>query len=113
MQPFNPHPYQLQGIQLLCQNPHAALFLDPGMGKTAISLAAFTLLKDHGAVKRMLVIAPIRPLRMTWRQEVAKWTDFAGLRVALAHGSARQRIDALASDADVYLINPENTKWLL
>jgi len=113
MQPFTPHRYQLDGVQLMCANPAAALFLDPGMGKTAISYAAFSVLKDHGAVSRMLVIAPIRPLRLVWRQEAAKWQDFAGLRVALAHGTAQERIAALASDADVYLINPENVKWLL
>jgi SNF2 family DNA or RNA helicase len=83
------------------------------MGKTAVTLAAFSLLRDFHAVTRLLVIAPVRPLRLVWRQEVAKWSDFAGLRVALAHGTAQERADALRSDADVYLINPENVAWLV
>lgn len=113
MQAFQPHPYQLRAIQLMAEQPCAAMLLDPGMGKTAVALAAFSLLRDFRAATRMLVIAPIRPLRLVWRQEVAKWSDFAGLRVALAHGTPQERAAALASDADIYLVNPENVAWLV
>ena len=81
------------------------------MGKTSVALAAFKVLKRAGVVERMLVIAPQRPARLVWRQESEKW-DF-DLSFALAIGTPAQRIAALASEADVYLINPENVDWLV
>jgi len=109
---YAPHPYQLRAIQLMCSEPGACLFLDPGMGKTSITLAGFTVLKEHGAVNAMLVVAPRRPARLTWPQEVAKWADFNHLRVSLVLGSEAERIKAMGVEADIYVINPENTRWL-
>jgi hypothetical protein len=60
----------------------------------------------------MLVIAPLRPARLVWPAEVAKWADFAHLRVSLVLGTLKQRQAALAADADIYIVNCENTAWL-
>lgn len=109
---YAPHPYQLKAIQLMCANPSACLFLDPGMGKTSSALAAFDVLRDHGAAQAMLVVAPIRPMTLTWPNEVAKWADFAHLRVSVIHGSPAKREAAMRKEADIYLINPENLQWL-
>lgn len=111
-QAYNPHPYQLNGIQLICGRDHGALFLDPGLGKTSISLAAYLVLKEANAVARMIVIAPLRPARLVWPVEVAKWTDFAHLRVSLVLGTEKQRKAAMQADADIYVVNCENTDWL-
>ena len=110
--PYAPHPYQLRAIQLMCSEPGACLFLDPGMGKTSITLAAITVLQEHKAIKAVLVIAPRRPMLLTWRQEAAKWADFAHLRVVCVTGSEAQRVKAMAEPADIYVINPENVRWL-
>ena len=112
MKPYSPHPYQLNAIQMMVSNASAAMLLDPGLGKTSISLAAFTVLRDVKAVRAMLVIAPLRPARITWPAEVAKWAEFAGLRVSLVLGTLKARLAALATPADVYIVNPENTAWL-
>lgn len=109
---YAPHPYQIRAIELVCQNAGAALLLDPGMGKTSIALAAFTALQFHKAVKAMLVVAPIRPMRLTWPNEVKKWDQFKHLRVSIIHGTPEQRYAAMNKPADVYLINPENVAWL-
>lgn len=110
--PYNPHPYQINGIKLIAGRSNGALLLDPGLGKTSMSLGAFTVMKDAGAVTRMLVIAPLRPARLVWPVEIAKWADFAHLRVSLVLGTVAQRKAALAADADVYIINCDNTAWL-
>src|SRR3972149_489013 len=81
------------------------------MGKTSVALAAFKVLKRAGVVERMLVIAPQRPARLVWRQESEKWAF--GLSFALAIGTPAVRVSALTSEADVYLINPENVDWLV
>lgn len=109
---YAPHPYQMNAIKLACQQPGAALLLDPGMGKTSITLAAFCALQYHEVVQAMLVIAPIRPMRLTWPNEVKKWDQFKHLKVSIIHGTPAQRIAALGTPADVYLINPENVAWL-
>lgn len=58
----------------------------------------------------MLVIAPLRVCRQTWRQEGQKWTEFQHLNFALLHGP--KKLEALKSGADIYLINPEGIAWL-
>lgn len=108
-----PHGYQVRGIDHLCSRGSATLFLDPGMGKTAVALAAFLELQDAGIAQRMLVIAPMRVCQLVWRQEAAKWTQFRGLRIVnLAGKSADERKRLLQADADIWLINPESVPWL-
>lgn len=106
---FTPREYQTRGIRYLLEKAHAGLFLEPGLGKTATVLAAYTLLKRRGFVKKLLVVAPRRVCLLVWPQEAAKWDEFKHLRVHFLHGKGRH----LRADADVYLINPEGLPWLL
>lgn len=108
MIPYKPHAYQKQAIKFLIQNGQAGLFLDPGLGKTSIVYAAFKLLRQQGLVKRMLVVAPLRPAHSVWPQEAQKWSDFAAFKVRVLHGEQRR----VVSDSDVDVINPEGLKWL-
>lgn len=89
-----------------------ALFADPGLGKTSISLALFVLLQRRGNVHAALVLAPRRPMLNTWPAEIAKWDQFKHLRVSLIHGDAKERAAALAAPADVYLMHYDNLEWL-
>ena len=108
---WKPHKFQLRGIETLTTQCGAGLLLDPGMGKTATTLAAFEVLRDHNHAKKMLVIAPIKPMYGTWRQEAQKWDDFKHFKFSILHGSGKQ--EGLSVDADIYLINPEGITWLL
>lgn len=87
-----------------------ALFLDPGLGKTSITLAAYKILKAQGYVRRMYVIAPLRVAYSVWPLEAGKWADFDGLKVAVLHGPNKEEL--LWSDADIFVINPEGLPWL-
>jgi SNF2 family DNA or RNA helicase len=109
-QPYTPHAYQKKAIKFLVAHACAGLFLDPGLGKTSIVLAAFKLLKAKGYLRKMLVIAPLRPAYSTWPGEVQKWKDFSDLKVVVLHGPDKDKL--LKSDADVYVINPEGLQWL-
>jgi SNF2 family DNA or RNA helicase len=102
--------YQKRAVRLLVSSGCGGMLLDPGLGKTSISLAAFSLLKKSGINKRMLVIAPLRPLLATWPAEMKKWADFADLRYAIVHGPKKEEM--LSADADVFLINPDAMQWL-
>lgn len=60
----------------------------------------------------MLVIAPKRVAEDTWAQEVEKWTHLTHLDVSLVLGTPKQREQALERNADIYVTNKENTKWI-
>jgi len=87
------------------------LFLDPGLGKTSIVLAAYKILKAKGISKGMLVVAPRRPMYEVWPKEVQKWADFNDITYVVLHGDDKD--DAIELEADVYVINPEGLQWLL
>lgn len=108
---WTPHAYQKKSVRFLLEHAAAALLLDPGLGKTSVTLAAIQFLLKRKVLSKVLLVAPLRVCYSVWPRETEKWTDFHGLRLALLHGKGKEA--ALASDADVYLINPEGLEWLL
>ena len=110
---FKPHNYQQFAIDFIINNPIAAILLDMGMGKTAITLMAIQyLMYETFEVNKVLVICPLRVTR-TWRDEIEKWEQLHGLRYSIVTGTATQRKKALSVDADIYIINRENVPWLV
>lgn len=108
---WTPRAYQKEGVKQVVANGAKGLFLIPGQGKTSIMLAAFSILKKKGFVKRALVIAPKKVATLVWPDEVAKWSNFAHLKMVVLHGKDK---DALAREfADLYVINPEGLDWLI
>ena len=111
---FVPHPYQEFCIQAILDKPAVGLFLDMGLGKTAITLTAVNELRyGRFAVRKCLVIAPKKVAEATWQREAAKWDNLRHLRFATVLGSTRKRIQALLSPADIWIINRENVTWLV
>src|SRR5262245_1826308 len=106
---WQPRPYQVRAVRKMVSEPAFGLFLHPGLGKTSIALAAFEVLRRKGYVKKLLVVAPLRPLQLTWPAEIERWSEFAGLRVAMLHGPKKDR--ALREEADVYLVNYDGLYW--
>lgn len=109
----NLHEYQERSIEFIHNTPKCALWLAMGLGKTTTTLTAISDLLDGLAVDRVLVVAPLRVAKSVWAQEAAKWAHLKHLRFAVVVGTERQRIAALHSTADVYVINRENVKWLV
>ena len=108
------HGYQKYCVTFLEEHPQCALFLDCGLGKTVITLTAIShLLFDSFEVTRVLIIAPLRVARDTWISELDKWEHLNGLRMTRVIGTERERIAALSTDADLYVINRENVEWLV
>ena len=108
---WKPHPYQLEAIRMMITRGAAGLFLDPGLGKTSISLMASKILLEKKLVKGVLVIAPLRPARVTWPEEVRKWVDFNNLSLVVLHGKDKDKL--LEEKHDIYVINPEGLLWLI
>ena len=114
MTDFKPHRYQQYAIDRIIRDPALGLFLDCGLGKTAITLTAIKRLKyEYWAVRKVLVIAPKKVAESTWDKESAKWPHLACLRLSHVLGTVGQRAAALAQTADIYLINRENVQWLV
>lgn len=106
------HGYQQKAVNFQCTRPHSALWLDMGLGKTVITLTSIAHLLNTGFLRGVLVVAPIRVIRMVWRQEAVKWDHTKHLKFSMVAGTRDQRIRALLQKADVYLLNYENLKWL-
>lgn len=111
---FTPYPHQRAGIDWITERPACALFWGMGTGKTVTTLTAIDrLLYDHLEDGPVLVIAPKRVAENTWSKEADKWPHLHHLRVSRVMGTAKQRQEALATAADVYVINRENVVWLV
>ena len=114
MQSYKPHSYQVYCRNKIIELPNIALFLEMGLGKTAITLDAIRELRyNYFQAGKVLIIAPKKVAESTWESEAAKWQELAGLTFSRVLGTAVQRVDALRRPADIYLINRENTQWLV
>ena len=105
--------YQTRAIDFIKTHPAAGLFLDMGLGKTVSILTALKDLFDEGKVKRVLLVAPLRPAVGVWRQEAKKWAQLRGMTFKLIMGDERARLLALQSNAQFHVINVEQLHWLL
>lgn len=105
--------YQKRGVDFVKSHSAAGLFLDMGLGKTVITATAMADLLSKGAVGRVLLVGPKRPVEGVWRQEARKWEHLRHLTFKLLTGNEKQRLLALQSKAQVHLINVENLRWLL
>ena len=111
---YNPHDYQWYAAEFITTHPIAALLLDMGLGKTSITLTAINeLLFDSFEVHKVLVVAPFRVARDTWSAEIKKWEHLKNLRYSVVVGSEQERLNALRTPADIYIINRENVQWLV
>lgn len=111
---YEPHDYQKYAIEYIKTHPLAAILLDMGLGKTSITLTAINdLLFDSFEVSRVLIIAPLRVARDTWKAEIQKWGHLKKLTYSVVVGSADERKAALCRKADIYIINRENVQWLV
>lgn len=108
--PWKPHKYQKKAVKFLLEHAHAGLFLDPGLGKTSITLAAISMLKKAKQLDKVLLIAPLRACHSVWPAEIKKWADFNHLTCVVLHGPKKDQL--LKEEADIYVINPEGLEWL-
>ena len=108
------HSYQNYCVSFIEEHPEALLILEMGLGKTVISLTAIEdLMYDSFEVNKTLVIAPLRVARDVWPQEKDLWSHTRHLRMSVMIVSCQERVRALKTDADVYVINRENIRWLV
>jgi SNF2 family DNA or RNA helicase len=107
------HAYQHRAVDRLYGHNGTLAIMPMGAGKTISTATAVSELIGDGVARRALVIAPKRVAQMVWAQEIAGWEHTHQLTVAIALGTAKERIAALKSDAQVVVINYDNVKWMV
>lgn len=111
---YKPYKYQSYAESVILDKPNVGLFLDMGLGKTVITLTALQELKyNRWAINKTLIIAPKKVAEDTWQKEAAKWDHLQSLRIVGVLGTAKHRQEALDTPADIYVINRENTQWIV
>lgn len=108
----NFYPYQQRALnEIFTKGGRVLLNQEMGLGKTIVSITAFTKVLDK-KVKKCLIIAPLNVAQSTWVNELAKWEHTKNLKYSLAIGNEKQRLKALREDSDIYIINQENIAWM-
>ena len=103
--PFEPFPYQLEGIAFLMPRQGAMLADEMGLGKTAQAILAMRLLYHQGIIRSGLLIAP-KPLIVNWARELKLWAP--DLPFETIEGDSERRKTAwYTSNCPLKLVNYE------
>lgn len=94
------------------QHKDSMLWLQPGLGKTAVTLTNIVDRMGAGQVKKVLVFGPLRVIQAVWGREAKQWEHTQHLRFSVVHGTREKRLRSLFAPADIYLCNYENMTWL-
>lgn len=114
IQEFKPHDYQKFAADFIMTHPISAVILFLGAGKTVITLTAIEkLMYEDFEVGKVLIIAPLRVAKVTWKDEILKWQHLRHMSYAVAVGTEKERMEALQKNADITIINRENLQWLI
>ena len=103
--PFEPFPYQLEGIAFLMPR-HAALLADEmGLGKTMQTILTLRLLFHQGIARKVLLVCP-KPLVHNWSREIKMWAPEVPFEVFEGDNEQRRRT-WFVSNCPLKLINYE------
>ena len=103
--PFQPFPYQLQGIAFLYPSHAAVLADEMGLGKTMQAITTIRLLIRSGEARNVLLVCP-KPLVTNWCREFALWAPEIPL-LTIEGDQARRRWQWQLTDVPVKIANYE------
>ncbi|MBC7855153.1 MAG: DEAD/DEAH box helicase [Pirellulaceae bacterium] len=86
--PFEPFPYQYQGVAFLYPRYAAVLADEMGLGKTMQSITAIRMLLRAGEIRSILLICP-KPLVTNWKREFGMWAP--EIPISIIEGDASRR----------------------
>jgi SNF2 family DNA or RNA helicase len=106
-------PYNAQRLTaaMLTTSPRAYCLNGMGTGKTKAALWAWDFLRKNTLAGKLLVVAPLSTLNFTWAREV--FNTLPHRKVAVLHGTRAQRLRALASDAEIFVINHDGVSTII
>ena len=109
-----PSPFDAQRVTTALITTHLRSYVLNGLGtgKTRSALYAYDFLKQtNPSMGRLLVVAPLSTLRQTWAREIM--LVFPHRTCAVMHGSKAKRLAALASDAEILIINHDGVETIV
>lgn len=106
---MKPFKHQLKSLKHNDTTPIVFDCSDPGTGKTAVRIWAMLKRITKREAKKVLVVAPKTLLVSVWADEFEKLAPMLKLSVA----EAKNREQAFAKDAQVYITNTDAVKWLV
>lgn len=89
--PFEPFPYQYEGIAWLFSQKAALLADEMGLGKTMQTITAIRLLLRAGQARRILLVCP-KPLIPNWQREFKTWAEELPVVTIEGDGARRQML---------------------
>lgn len=105
--------YQIGASDFIKEMKRCALFIEPGLGKTAATLTAFLDLIDDFKVHRVLVIAPPKVARQTWSDEIKDWHHLNELSWVHIAGTPNKRRELINRKCCFHFISIELVHWLV
>lgn len=103
--PFEPFPYQYEGIAWLFSHDAALLADEMGLGKTMQTITAIRLLVRSGQVRRVVLVCP-KPLLPNWQREFRTWAEELPF-VVVEGDTDRRRITWTMPGVPVLIVNYE------
>src|SRR5262249_42438925 len=105
-------PFKIQKTTaaLLTSHQRAFCLSDMGTGKTRAALWAWDYLHKSGVARKLLIVCPLSTMRFTWQREI--FMLFPHLKVAILHATKDKRLERLAGDYDVYIVNHDGLKTI-
>jgi len=104
--------YQYRMSEFIQEHPNCACWVDMGLGKTVSELMALQNQIANFDVAHTLIVGPLRPARKVWTDEIEIWEHIRDFEVQKIIGTAKQRLKAMQTPAEIHLINRENIPWL-
>ena len=86
--PFQPFPYQMDGIAFLYSRASAILADEMGLGKTMQAITAIRMLLLSGEIRNTLLVCP-KPLVTNWMREFRQWAP--EIPIAVIQGDWNKR----------------------
>ncbi len=107
-----PKPFDHQRVTADFLARHKRSFCLNGIGtsKTLAALWAADFLMQHGALKKVIISAPLSTLWSVWADEI--WMNLFHRKYAVLHGPKDKRLRELTKDVDFYIINHDGIQTI-
>jgi len=106
-----PFAVQRRTVDLMTTTARCYVLNSMGTGKTKATLWAWDYLHGNGFCGKLLVVATLSTLRFVWQSEAFR--TLPTRKVEVLHGTKKQRLERLAADADIYVINHDGLRTIM
>lgn len=106
----SPFSVQRSTCDLMTTATHCYVLNSMGTGKTKAALWSWDYLHGNNFCGKLLVVATLSTLNFVWGREA--FATLPHRKVAILHGTKQQRLERLASDADIYVVNHDGLKTI-